>query len=206
MSDWALVVAASISAPVAAVAALGGAWLQGHLSRQAEAEADARRTARDHAAVVRAAVVGLLGALDIAAQAGSQLIYPPQKSIGRTPGGGVELETDEQAFSEHLAFARESITTALSKMNEIKVLEPELLPDSATSSMREIAGMFSLPTHFVNSTRIGGAIEKIYALHSEIATAHGSWLKSPENSLQLPQGARALDQSQGAHNSVEAPR
>jgi len=180
VADWAPVVAVSISAPIAAVAALGGVWLQGRLGRQAEAETDARREARDHAAVVRTAIADLLAALDIAAQAGNQLIHPPQKFTGQKSfEGRLETGLDEHALSEVVAFSRATITTALSKMNEVMVLEPELLPDSVINKMREIVSAFSSPTVSLTGGLDPGEISKIYSLHSGVASAYSVWVNSP---------------------------
>jgi hypothetical protein len=181
MTDWAPVVAVGISAPIAAVAALGGAWLQGRLSRQAEAEAEARREAHDHTAIVRTTVADFLAALDIAALAGIQLVHPPQKFTGkRSVAGRLQTELDEQALSERVASARATITTALSKMNEVKVLEPELLPDSVVSEMREIVSAFSGPAVSLAGDLDPDKISEIYSLHSATANAYSAWINSPK--------------------------
>lgn len=181
MTDWAPVVAVSISAPIAAIAALGGAWLQGRLSRQAEAEADARREAHGHTDVVRTAVADLLAALEIAAQAGNQLADPPQEFTGnRRRDGSLETKLDEQALRELVTFARATITTVLSKMNEVRVLEPELLPDPIISKMREIVSAFSRPTVSLASGLDSDEVSKIYSLHSRVASAYSAWVNSPK--------------------------
>ena len=76
VSDWAQILAVSVSALVAATAALLGAWLQGKLSRRAATEDYDRQIVQGHTNAVRIAASGLLGKIDIAAQGASQLIDP----------------------------------------------------------------------------------------------------------------------------------
>lgn len=189
MQDWPQVVAVSISALVAAAAALGGAWLQGRLGREAAAEAHARQAAQDHANATRIAVFELLAALDNAAQAANHLIDP----LGYIAKGHSELTTnvnmprDRNSVQRQIEFAREVFATTLSKMNEVRIREPILLSDSIINEVRTVALQFN---HILNVNlwedkgiiRGGMNLEQvnqIYLLHSRISKAYDSWINKP---------------------------
>jgi hypothetical protein len=99
--------------------------------------------------------------------------------------GRMKTILDQQEIHDLITFARSTITTVLSKMNEVRVLEPELLPDSVINQSREIVSAFSRPPQNLAAGIDPDAVNKIYSLHSEIVSTYRVWIKSA--------GSRAAD-------------
>ncbi len=113
-------VAVSISAPVTAFAALGGAWLQGRLTRHAAVEADSRKAVADYGVAVVNAVTELLTALDLAILAALQLADPPQRPTGeKRADRRIAVEIDQEALGEVMIFARGPLNDEIRALNLI---------------------------------------------------------------------------------------
>jgi hypothetical protein len=170
-----------------------GAWLQGRLSRRAAAEEYVRQTVQDHGNAVRIAASGLLAAIDIAAQAAYQLIDPQDliasREVAQLTGLNMPREKDE--VQGLVSFARQAFTDTLSKINEIQILEPALLPQPVIDEIRTavlqlnhiIIVNFREDRGNIRGGMKRAQIAQLYSVHSNISKAYEFWIKQTEANL-----------------------
>jgi hypothetical protein len=160
------------------------------MSRRAAAEEHIRQTVQERSNTVRIAASGLLGAIDIAAQSAYQLIDPQDlitsREIAQLTGLSVPRERGE--VQKIIDLARQSFTDILLKMNEIRILEPALLPKPLIEEIRTVALQLN-HIMMMNFQEIKGSIRggmkrdqinQLYSLHSNISKAYESWLERTE--------------------------
>jgi len=199
MQDWAPVVAVSISAPVTAFAALGGAWLQGRLTRQAAVEADSRKAVADYGVAVVNAVTELLTALDLAILAALQLADPPQRPTGeKRADRRIAVEIDQEALGEVMIFARTAATTLLTRVNQVQVLAPELITAMTKDAARGAVQSLIQPRASIGAGPLNDEIRAFNLIYSQVADAYQTWHKRA-------QGTTQISASQTSHGRASVP-